>query len=95
MIDEPYLEGVRVLDFTQYLAGPSCTRLLAELGAEVIKVEMAPWGDPTRAGVPRRNRRRRRLHPAEPGQAEPVRRPAAPRGCGAGQGARRPRRHPG
>lgn len=57
MIDEPYLEGVRVLDFTQYLAGPSCTRLLAELGAEVIKVEMAPWGDPTRAGVPRRNRR--------------------------------------
>lgn len=57
MIDEPYLEGVKVLDFTQYLAGPSCTRLLVELGAEVIKVEMAPWGDPTRAGVPRRNRR--------------------------------------
>ncbi len=55
--DEPYLAGVRVLDLTQYLAGPSCTRLLVELGAEVIKVEMSPWGDPTRAGVPRINGR--------------------------------------
>lgn len=48
------LDGVRVLDFTQYLAGPSCTRLLVELGAEVIKFEVPPDGDPTRAMNPQR-----------------------------------------
>lgn len=46
-----------MLDLTQYLAGPACTRLLAEMGAEVIKVEAAPFGDPSRAFTPRRNRR--------------------------------------
>ncbi|MCS6925739.1 MAG: CoA transferase [Candidatus Binatia bacterium] len=39
------LAGVTVLDFTQYLAGPSATRLLADMGAEVIKIERAPDGD--------------------------------------------------
>jgi crotonobetainyl-CoA:carnitine CoA-transferase CaiB-like acyl-CoA transferase len=39
------LDGYRVLDFTQVLAGPTCTRLLVEMGAEVIKVEIAPKGD--------------------------------------------------
>jgi CoA:oxalate CoA-transferase len=53
----PYLAGVRVLDFTQYLAGPSCTRLMAEMGAEVIKVEIAPHGDPIRVGSPRKDHR--------------------------------------
>lgn len=42
------LDGVRVLDFTQYLAGPVVTRLMAEMGAEIIKVEQGPNGDPTR-----------------------------------------------
>jgi crotonobetainyl-CoA:carnitine CoA-transferase CaiB-like acyl-CoA transferase len=39
------LDGYKVLDFTQVLAGATCTRLLAEMGAEVIKIELAPKGD--------------------------------------------------
>jgi crotonobetainyl-CoA:carnitine CoA-transferase CaiB-like acyl-CoA transferase len=42
------LSGCRVLDFTQYLAGPTITRLMAEMGADIIKVELAPMGDPSR-----------------------------------------------
>ena len=42
------LDGVRVLDFTQYLAGPTVTRLMTELGAEVVKLEQGPAGDPSR-----------------------------------------------
>src|SRR5260370_20794352 len=42
------LDGYKVLDFTQFVAGPTVTRLLAEMGAEVIKVELAPGGDPLR-----------------------------------------------
>ena len=39
------LDGYKVLDFTQVLAGPTVTRLMAEMGAEIIKVELAPKGD--------------------------------------------------
>src|SRR5882724_2846429 len=42
------LEGYRVLDFTQFVAGPTCTRILGEMGAEVIKIELAPGGDRVR-----------------------------------------------
>ena len=48
------LDRVRVLDFTTTIAGPHCTRLMADLGAEVIKIE-APEGDMMRARLPIRN----------------------------------------
>ena len=57
MQNQDWLEGIRVLDLTRYLAGPASTRLLVELGAEVIKIEQPPYGDPNRSNQPRINRR--------------------------------------
>jgi crotonobetainyl-CoA:carnitine CoA-transferase CaiB-like acyl-CoA transferase len=48
MADNLPLEGMRVIDFSQILAGPFCTMLLADMGADVIKVEKPNGGDDTR-----------------------------------------------
>ena len=62
-----HLTGVRVLEFTQTVMGPTAGLILAELGADVIKVEPAPNGDKTRrlggfgAGFSGLNRNKRGL----------------------------------
>jgi crotonobetainyl-CoA:carnitine CoA-transferase CaiB-like acyl-CoA transferase len=49
------LEGVKVLDFTAVMAGPYCTLMLADMGAEVTKVETFPEGDGSRRFEPKVN----------------------------------------
>jgi crotonobetainyl-CoA:carnitine CoA-transferase CaiB-like acyl-CoA transferase len=46
------LDGIRVLDLSRYLSGPTLTMLLADLGADVIKLETLPMGDPARQSGP-------------------------------------------
>ena len=42
------LEGIKVVEFSHMVLGPSCGLILADLGADVVKVEPAPEGDKTR-----------------------------------------------
>lgn len=46
------LAGLKVVDLSQVLAGPYCTMVLADMGAEVIKIEKYPNGDDTRSMGP-------------------------------------------
>ena len=51
-MDAPALHGLLVADFSRVLAGPLCTMTLADLGADVVKVERPGTGDDTRGWGP-------------------------------------------
>ncbi len=64
------LEGIRVIDFTQAMAAPFGTMNLADMGADVIKIEPPGTGEPTRElSADRAERPQRHVHDDEPRQA--------------------------
>src|SRR5437763_5430827 len=46
------LAGLKVIDLTHVMAGPTCTLMLEDMGADVIKIEKTPHGDDSRHSVP-------------------------------------------
>jgi len=82
--DAPVLQGIRVLDFGRYIAGPYCAALLGDLGADVIRIER-PGGGEDRGMTPvggdagtmylaaNRNKRAITLNPKSPGGREALR----------------------
>jgi CoA:oxalate CoA-transferase len=50
------LAGVRVIDFTQVVAGPYATMMLADMGEEIVKIERAGHGDDLRRTMPYKGR---------------------------------------
>src|SRR4029077_11639225 len=46
------LKGLKVIDLSHIMAGPACSMLLADMGADVVKVERIPQGDDSRRMVP-------------------------------------------
>jgi formyl-CoA transferase len=65
--DFTFLKGVKVVDFTQFEAGPSCTEALGWLGADVVKIENPNMGDPGR-----------RLRPGQPDTDPTIFTPSTP-----------------
>ena len=64
------LKGIKVIELAHVMAGPTCGLMLADMGADVIKVEKMPDGDDTRRFMPPDDRARGgRLHDDEPQQA--------------------------
>ena len=77
------LEGLKVVELSTWIAGPGCAMIMADWGAEVIKVE-SPAGDPTRAFLidqgllPKESARKRPTKPPKPAAAPAAAAPTEP-----------------